>query len=66
MVGVDRSRVMHRRRVRRWATRAVLAAVFGAAALGAYQAGLNRIMSDVIWVQDVIWVVPPGGSGGGP
>jgi hypothetical protein len=43
----------------------VLAAVFGAAALGTWQAGSNRLMSDVIWGQkDVIWGVndpnPPG------
>jgi hypothetical protein len=35
----------------------VLAAVFGAAALGAWQAGANRLMSDVVWGYDVVWGV---------
>jgi hypothetical protein len=56
---------MHRGRVRRWATRVVFAVVFGAAALGAWQGGPNRLLDDVIWGQkDVIWGVtdpsPPG------
>jgi hypothetical protein len=58
---------MRRGRVRRWATRVVLAAVFGAAALGAWQSGQGRLVGDVIWGQrDVIWGVtdsspePPG------
>jgi hypothetical protein len=60
---------MHRRRVRRWATRVALAAVFGAAALGVYEAGANRIMSDIIWgTRDVIWGVtdPQPEPGEGP
>jgi hypothetical protein len=48
---------MHRRRVRRWATRVVLAAVFGAAAIGAWQAGPRMLMSDVVWGIDVVWGV---------
>ena len=53
---------MHRRRVRRWATRVALAAVFGAAALGAWQAGFDRLFNDVVWALDVIWAVNPPGE----
>jgi len=63
-VGVDRSRVMQRRRVRRWAARVVLAAVFAAAAVGAYQAGLSRLINDRFSGVDVVWtVVDPGEEG---
>ena len=63
MVGVDRSRVMNRRRVRRWVTRAVLAAVFGVAAVGLHQAGLTRMVGDVVSGIDIIWQSnTPGGD----
>ena len=59
---------MNRRRVRRWASRIVLAAVFGAAAIGLHQAGWTRIASDVLWSTDVVWTVnhDSGKPGEGP
>ena len=42
----------------------VLAAVFGAAALGAWQTGSGRLLQDVVWSVDVIWTVNDGGGTG--
>jgi hypothetical protein len=57
---------MHSRRVRRWVTRTVLAAVLGVAAVGLHQAGLGRIVGNVLQGIDVTWGVASRNTGDAP